>query len=217
MVASTASALSAATKPLANAPECETFVQDAKKVAAKRESWTGAAVVTEGFLGQIQSAKTVTAESVAEQKRLLAPLYEGFFKSLSEAEYGGTVVMCVPFWEIAGEYVFFTEFFDILKRYGFYSEHLLPQNLTVKATRYGSLLYKRPGQTVGREIARIVRGRETVRKESDREERIERPSKPAIKPNFGKGFRPDFRKPSFGGGRIAGFGNTRSGGAARGR
>lgn len=67
--------------------------------------------------------------------------------------------MCVPFWEVDGKYVFFEEFFEVLKKYGFYSDSLLPKDFSVQATKFGSLLYKRPGQTVGREIVRVVPGR----------------------------------------------------------
>ncbi len=136
-----------------------TYVLDAKKIASQPEFVRGAAIVTEGYLGEIQSAKTVTAASVADQKKALYPMYEGFFQGLRQLDHKGTVVMCVPFWEVDGKYVFFEEFFEILKKYGFYSDSLLPKEFSVQATKFGSLLYKRPGQTVGREIVRVVPGR----------------------------------------------------------
>lgn len=147
-----------------------TMTLDAKDVASKPENFRGAAVVTEGYLGEIQSAKSVSEDSVAEQKKILLPIYDGFFKGLRDLGYRGTTVMCVPFWEVRGKYVYFEEFFDVLKKYGFYSDSLLPKNFEFKSTKFGSLLYKRQGQTVGREIVRVVPGRGGPREDSARSE-----------------------------------------------
>lgn len=188
MAESTAKAL----EPLCEPIEAlyRTFPLDAKKIATQPEFLRGAAIVTEGYLGEIQSAKTVSAESVAEQKKILYPIYDGFFQGLRQTDFKGTVVMCVPFWEVGGKYVFFEEFFEVLKKYGFYSDSLLPKDFSVQATKFGSLLYKRPGQTVGREIVRVVPGR-VLPKDRSEGRGFEKSE------NFhsDKDSRPDFRKP----------------------
>lgn len=215
MAESTAKAL----EPLCDPIEAlyRTFPMDAKKIASNPEYVRGAAIVTEGFLGEIQSAKTISAASVAEQKKLLYPIYEGFFQGLRQLDYKGTVVMCVPFWEVDRKYVFFEEFFEVLKKYGFYSDSLLPKEFSVQATKFGSLLYKRPGQTVGREIVRVVPGR-VIQKDrnsegrglyedrgygkSERGERSENAEKPVWhegRPSSDRGGRPDYSKPAPGG------------------
>lgn len=217
MAESTAKALEPLCDPIDAA--YRTFPQDAKKVASNPEFLRGAAIVTEGYLGEIQSAKTISAASVADQKKLLYPIYEGFFQGLRQLDFKGTVVMCVPFWEVDGKYVFFEEFFEVLKKYGFYSDSLLPKEFSVQATKFGSLLYKRPGQTVGREIVRVVPGR-VIQKDrsesrglyedrgygksdrSDKQEHTERPErseKPVWhegKPSNERGGRPDYKKPA---------------------
>lgn len=78
MAESTANAL----EPLCEPVEAlyRTYPQDAKKIASNPEFLHSAAIVTEGYLGEIQSSKTVTAASVAEQKKILHPIYEGFFQ-----------------------------------------------------------------------------------------------------------------------------------------
>lgn len=212
MAESTAKAL----EPLCDPIEAlyRTFPQDAKKIASNPEYVRGAAIVTEGFLGEIQTAKTISAASVAEQKKLLYPIYEGFFQGLRQLDYKGTVVMCVPFWEVDGKYVFFEEFFEVLKKYGFYSDSLLPKEFSVQATKFGSLLYKRPGQTVGREIVRVVPGR-VIQKDrnsegrglyedrgygkSERGEQAEKPVWHEGRPSNDRGGRPDYSKPAPGG------------------
>ncbi|MDQ1343304.1 MAG: hypothetical protein QG650_23, partial [Patescibacteria group bacterium] len=243
MAESTAKALEAGCEAVE--AQYATFPLDVKKIASKPEFLRGAAIVTEGFLGEIQSAKTVSAASVAEQKKLLYPIYEGFFQGLRQLDYKGTIVMCVPFWEVDGKYVFFEEFFEVLKKYGFYSDSLLPKDFSVQATKFGSLLYKRPGQTVGREIVRIVPGR-VIQKDHAQEnrglyenrgygksERAEKPSeeggtseyrkpvntgKPANtrKPGSPNAKPPGFQKPGFAGGRDSGgFGGRSSFGGGR--
>lgn len=166
MAISTAEALEAPAE--AAGAKYLTMTLDAKDVASKPESFRAAAIVTEGYLGEVQSAKTVSEVTVAEQKKILLPIYDGFFKGLRDAGFRGTTVMCVPFWEVSGKYVYFEEFFDVLKKYGFYSDSLLPREFEFKSTKFGSLLYKRQGQTVGREIVRVVPGRGGQRDEEGR-------------------------------------------------
>jgi hypothetical protein len=132
---------------------------DARKIGFEKSALQNAAIVTEGYLGEILTQRTATPERIATQKRHLSDIYSGFFEGLAHVRFHNPIVMCIPFWDIGGKFTFFEEFYEILKRFGFYSEKLLPQGLDVYPTKFGSLLYRRPGQTVGREIVRIVPGR----------------------------------------------------------
>jgi hypothetical protein len=65
------------------------------------------------------------------------------------------IVISFPFWDIRGKYHYFSEVYDIIKKYC-KIQHLLPFHDEIKHTRSGSLLYKRPNQTVGREIFKLT-------------------------------------------------------------
>ena len=40
------------------------------------------AIVTEGYLGEVLNARTITLDRIKEQRRKLARIYEGFFSGL---------------------------------------------------------------------------------------------------------------------------------------
>lgn len=45
----------------------------------------------------------------------------------------------------------------MLGMHGFQVDPLLADRPDVRLTKFGTLIYRRPGQTVGREVVRIVR------------------------------------------------------------
>lgn len=60
----------------------EIFEQDASKIGSHPElgNWlTDMAIVTEGYLGEVMMAKTITPERVEMERLKLEKLYEGFF------------------------------------------------------------------------------------------------------------------------------------------
>ena len=67
------------------------------------------------------------------------------------------MVITIPCWETKDTSMYFGEFYKLLERYGYRSDPLLVPQADVKLTKFGSLIYRRPGQTVGREVVRIMK------------------------------------------------------------
>ena len=111
-------------------------------------------IVTEWYLGQVFQRFSITEKKVIEGKKELLNIYKDFFLWLKKAHYKWVIVISFPFWDIRGKYHYFSEVYDIIKKYC-QTEHLLPFHDEIKRTRVGSLLYKRPNQTVGREIFKL--------------------------------------------------------------
>lgn len=111
--------------------------------------------MTEGYLGEVLNARTITADKIQEQCRKLARIYDGFFRDLRTIGFRGTIVISFPFWDNRGKDVFFEDILPIIDRYGFERQELLSGNLPFRTTPHQSLLYRRPGQTVGREIYKL--------------------------------------------------------------
>lgn len=109
---------------------------------------------------------SITLDRVKQERSKLRNLYEGFFGGMktalirekstrSDQSLSPTIVMTFPFWDIHGTVSFFTEIYDIIGRHGWEVVPLLPSDMRTLMTPKGSLLYKRPGQNVGREVIRI--------------------------------------------------------------
>ncbi len=111
-------------------------------------------IVTEGYLGQAFLPHSVTLWKITEEKKQLLEMYKKFFIWLQKANFRKPLVISFPFWEIQGKYYYFSEIYDIIKQYG-KTLPLLPRMDDIKHTKSWSLLYKRPGQVVGREIFKI--------------------------------------------------------------
>ncbi len=158
MEASTRQALAAVREKPPASFEFAVSTLDARKVATNRAALENSVIVTEGYLGEIMGKRTVTPEKIAEQKRHLVSIYRDFFRGLRSSGFRNSIVMCLPFWDQGGTFSFFEEFYEILKEFGYYSEKLLPERVGVFPTKFGSLLYRRTDQTVGREIVRIIPG-----------------------------------------------------------
>ncbi len=134
------------------------FEADASKIAAtipEHMNMKTTSIVTEGYLGDVMGTKTVTPDKIAEQCRKLARIYDSMFRDLRTIAFRGTIVICFPFWDNRGKDVFFEDIISIIDRYGFERRELIGPEIPFRSTAHGSLLYRRPGQTVGREIYKL--------------------------------------------------------------
>ena len=134
------------------------FEADASKIAAtipEHMNMKTTSIVTEGYLGDVMGTKTVTPDKIAEQCRKLARIYDSMFRDLRTIAFRGTIVICFPFWDNRGKDVFFEDIISIIDRYGFERKELIGPDIPFRPTAHGSLLYRRPGQTVGREIYKL--------------------------------------------------------------
>lgn len=131
-----------------------TQVLDAKWISSSPFLKKSNVIVTEWYLGQVFTKKTVSKHAISHEKELLLDIYIKFFEWLKRANYTGTIVMCFPFWEILWIYNYFDEVYDVIKKYC-KNLPILPPHDEFKHTRSGSLLYKRPDQVVGREIFKL--------------------------------------------------------------
>ncbi|MCD5380320.1 hypothetical protein LR004_00175 [Candidatus Gracilibacteria bacterium] len=111
-------------------------------------------IVSEGFLGEVMTQKNISKERINDQKDSLLKLYSAFFENLKKGGFTGTLVITFPFWEIRGKYFYFEEVYKIIEQYCDILPYF-PENLDIKATKSGSLLYKREKQLVGREMFRL--------------------------------------------------------------
>lgn len=132
----------------------QTQVLDARDISSSHFLKYSDAIVTEGYLGQIFQKYSVTEKKLIEEKEKLLEIYTNFFDGLSRANYSGIIVICFPFWEMKGKYVYFSEIYDLIKKYS-KTLPLLPHHPEIQHTRAGSLLYKRPDQIVWREIFKL--------------------------------------------------------------
>lgn len=138
-------------------PDAYTMGLDARNIANFPRLRDVTHIVSEGYLGSVFSQETIAKDKVAAEKKNLISIYEGMFRGLWSAKFTGTIVMTIPCWGIRGEFIYFTEFYDLIKKMGFELQPLLSNRKEIQPTKYGTLLYRRPGQTVGREVCRIVR------------------------------------------------------------
>ncbi|NVP17724.1 hypothetical protein HUU51_03320 [Candidatus Gracilibacteria bacterium] len=112
------------------------------------------AIVTEGYLGEIMTQKNISIERIDKQKESLISIYEKFFENLKKINYTGNIVICFPFWEISGKYIYFEEIYKTLSLLCDI-QPLFPTSFENITTKAGSLLYKREKQLVGREIFKL--------------------------------------------------------------
>ena len=135
------------------------FQLDARDVAkwiTTQKIPKNATIISEGYLGEVMNPRDITLDKVQSERRKLALMYDDFFAGLNKSGYSGTIVMSFPFWSIHETYSYFTEIYDVIEKNGYMSDSLIPGDMWLN-TRKWSLLYRRAGQTVGREIVKIVR------------------------------------------------------------
>jgi hypothetical protein len=112
------------------------------------------AIVTEWYLWEIFWRLSINLEKVEKQRIILAQIYEKFFFWLKRIWFSWNIVISFPFWEIKWKYNYFEEIYEIINEYCIISE-FFSDNFEVQSSRSWSLLYKRPDQTVWREIFRL--------------------------------------------------------------
>ncbi len=112
-------------------------------------------IVSEWYLGEIMQKDSITMDRVKQERSKLRNMYDGFFGWLCGLDFGGNIVMTFPFWDVHGTTSFFTEIHDVIGRHGFEVIPLLPENMRTLMTPKGTILYKRPGQNVGREVTKV--------------------------------------------------------------
>ena len=93
------------------------------------------AIVTEGYLGEIMTAKAINPERVTLERQKLVALYDGFFGGLKKLGFTGNIVICFPFWEIQKKYFYCEEVYTVLEKYGFKTQKLLPEDIEYKHTK----------------------------------------------------------------------------------
>ena len=112
-------------------------------------------IISEGYLGEIMQKDSITMDRVKQERSKLRNMYDGFFGGLCGLDFGGNLIMTFPFWEVHGTTSFFTEIHDVIGRHWFEVIPLLPPDMRTLMTPKGTLLYKRPGQNVGREVTKV--------------------------------------------------------------
>ena len=99
--------------------------------------------------------QSITLDRVQSERMKLMRMYDSFFHGLKNLKFRGSIVMSFPFWDIQGKFSYFNEIFEVIEDSGFEVVPLLPKTLEESLTKKGTLLYRRPGQNVGREIIHI--------------------------------------------------------------
>lgn len=111
-------------------------------------------IVTEWYLWEILSKLSIDVDKINKQRQNLSQIYEAFFSWLKKIWFNWNIVISFPFWEIKWKYNYFEEIYEVINRYCIILD-LLPKNIDLKASRSWSLMYKRPDQTVWREIFKL--------------------------------------------------------------
>lgn len=139
-----------------NLNDYEVVLLDAKNIASSPilKNHRINAIVTEWYLWEIFWKNSIDLEKVKKQRQILATIYEDFFSWLKKIWFGWRIVISFPFWEINWKYNYFEEIPDIIYKYCFV-DPFFPEWFELKPSRSWSLLYKRPDQTVWREIFKL--------------------------------------------------------------
>lgn len=111
-------------------------------------------IVTEWYLWEIFWKHSIDIDKVKNQRLILANIYTSFFSWLKKVWFSWNIVISFPFWEIKWKYNYFEEIYDILNKYC-QTQNLLPNWTNFTPSKSWSLLYKRPDQTVWREIFKL--------------------------------------------------------------
>jgi hypothetical protein len=97
----------------------------------------------------------ISLDRINKQIESLSKIYKWFFSSLKQINYSWNIIICFPFWELNGKYVYFDAIYNIINQYC-EIENLLPKDFDYfTTTKSGSLLYKRDKQLVWREIFKL--------------------------------------------------------------
>lgn len=112
------------------------------------------AIVTEWYLWEIFWKINIDIDKVKKQRQSLSEIYNSFFSWLKKVWFTWNIVISFPFWEIKWKYNYFEEIYEILNKYCV-TQDLLPKWISFTPSKSWSLLYKRPDQTVWREIFKL--------------------------------------------------------------
>ncbi len=134
------------------------FVQDATKPFSRQLGFD--ALVTEGYLGPVLRSDPSETE-IAQVHTEVARLYSGLLGVLQTVNITSIpIVLCVPVFYRDRKPYYLNGFAAIVRSCGFDIDPLLApesaQILGIDLTR-GSLVYRRDGQFVGREIFRLIK------------------------------------------------------------
>ncbi len=137
--------------------EIQVFELDATKIFRHFEGkkFENTVIVSEGYLGEIMEKQSITIDRVKSERMKLMRMYDSFFHGLKNLKFAGSIVMSFPFWDVQWKFSYFTEIYEVIEDSGFEIVPLLPKDLWNLLTKKGTLLYRRPGQNVWREIIHI--------------------------------------------------------------
>jgi hypothetical protein len=100
------------------------------------------------MLGKNFTPSTLNHKSALEERKQLSLLYADFLNSSSKNNHIGSLVFCLPFWNVGKEVVFMPDISEMTSSWSI--------NPLCKAKkRY--IQHMRPGQSVGREIVILER------------------------------------------------------------
>ena len=111
-------------------------------------------IVTEWYLWEIMTKKNISLDRINKQKESLLSIYSKFFENLAKVDFSWRIVICFPFWELNGKFIYFNEILEILNKFCVI-ENIFKNNEINLSSKSGSLLYKREKQLVWREIFKL--------------------------------------------------------------
>lgn len=111
-------------------------------------------IVTEWYLWEIMTKKNISLDRINKQKESLLSIYSKFFENLAKVDFSWKIVICFPFWEINGKFIYFDETLEILNKFCVI-ENIFKSSEINLSSKSGSLLYKREKQLVWREIFKL--------------------------------------------------------------
>ena len=111
-------------------------------------------IVTEWYLWEIMTKKNISLDRINKQKESLLSIYSKFFENLAKVDFSWRIVICFPFWELNGKFIYFNEILEILNKFCVI-ENIFKNSERNLSSKSGSLLYKREKQLVWREIFKL--------------------------------------------------------------
>ena len=111
-------------------------------------------IVTEWYLWEIMTKKNISLDRINKQKESLLSIYSKFFENLAKVDFSWKIVICFPFWELNGKFIYFNEILEILNKFCVI-ENIFKNSEINLSSKSESLLYKREKQLVWREIFKL--------------------------------------------------------------
>ena len=111
-------------------------------------------IVTEWYLWEIMTKKNISFDRINKQKESLLSIYSKFFENLAKVDFSWRIVICFPFWELNGKFIYFNEILEILNKFCVI-ENIFKNSEINLSSKSGSLLYKREKQLVWRGIFKL--------------------------------------------------------------